>query len=65
MTPILNIAHIIRHVMASAPEAELAALYINVCKAVCIRIILEELGHKQPRKFATVKFNPNKPRPWI
>jgi hypothetical protein len=35
---ILNTAHIIKHVMTSATEAELAALYI----------ILEELGHKQP-----------------
>jgi hypothetical protein len=45
---ILNIAHIIKHVMASATEAELAALYINACEAVYIRIILDELGHKQP-----------------
>eukprot|EP00804_Cyclotella_cryptica_P028442 CCRYP_014211-RA/>CCRYP_014211-RA protein AED:0.38 eAED:0.38 QI:0/0/0/1/0/0/2/0/375 len=45
---ILNIAHIIKHVMASATEAELAALYIVAREAVYIRIILEELGHKQP-----------------
>jgi hypothetical protein len=45
---ILNIAHIIKHVMASATEAELAALYITAREAVYIRIILEELGHKQP-----------------
>ncbi len=44
---ILNIAHIIKHVMASATEAELAALYINAREAVYIRIILEEMGHKQ------------------
>jgi hypothetical protein len=47
---ILNIAHIIKHVMASATEAELAALYIIAHEAVYIRIILEEMGHKQ---FAT------------
>jgi hypothetical protein len=47
---ILNIAHIIKHVMASATEAELAALYIVAREAVYIRIILEEMGHKQ---FAT------------
>ena len=46
---ILNIAHIIRHVMSSATEAELAALYIMAREAVYIRIILEELGHKQPK----------------
>ena len=45
---ILNIAHIIKHVMASATEAELAALYIVAREAVYIRIILEEMGHKQP-----------------
>ena len=45
---VLNIAHIIKHVMTSATEAELAALYIMAREAVYIRIILEELGHKQP-----------------
>eukprot|EP00804_Cyclotella_cryptica_P025587 CCRYP_002823-RE/>CCRYP_002823-RE protein AED:0.29 eAED:0.29 QI:0/0/0/1/0/0/2/0/609 len=45
---ILNIAHIIKHVMSSATEAELAALYIMAREAVYIRIILEEMGHKQP-----------------
>ena len=45
---ILNIAHIIKHVMSSASEAELAALYIMARESVYIRIILEEMGHKQP-----------------
>jgi hypothetical protein len=45
---ILNIAHIIRHVMSSATEAELAALYIMARGAVYIRVILEEMGHAQP-----------------
>jgi hypothetical protein len=45
---VLNIAHIIKNIMSSATEAELAGLYIMGCKAVYIRIILEELGHKQP-----------------
>jgi hypothetical protein len=47
---ILNIAHIIKNVMSSATEAELAGLYIMACKAfyIRIRIILEELGHIQP-----------------
>eukprot|EP00804_Cyclotella_cryptica_P009376 CCRYP_018078-RH/>CCRYP_018078-RH protein AED:0.35 eAED:0.35 QI:0/0/0/1/0/0/2/0/435 len=45
---VLNIAHIIKHVVASATEAELAALYIMAREAVFIRIILEELGHTQP-----------------
>ncbi|KAL7477514.1 hypothetical protein ACHAW6_003322 [Cyclotella cf. meneghiniana] len=45
---ILNIAHIIKHVMASATAAELAALFITAREAVYIRIILMELGHMQP-----------------
>ena len=46
---VLNIAHIIKHVMSSATEAELAGLYIMAREAVYIRIILEEMGHKQPK----------------
>ena len=45
---VLNIAHIITHVMSLATEAKLAALYIIAREAVYIRIILQELGHKQP-----------------
>ena len=40
-------AHVIKHVMTSATEAELAALYIMAPEAVYIRIILEEMGHQQ------------------
>ncbi len=45
---VLNIAHIIKNVMSSATEAELVGLYIMAREVVYIRIILEELGHKQP-----------------
>ncbi len=45
---ILNIAHIIKNVMLSATKKELTGLYIMACKAVYIRIILEELGQVQP-----------------
>ncbi len=45
---VLNIAHIIKNVMSLATKTELAGLYIMACEAVYIRIILEELGHKQP-----------------
>ncbi len=45
---ILNIAHIIKNIMSLATEAELAALYIMSREAVYIRIILKEMGHKQP-----------------
>jgi hypothetical protein len=43
-----NVAEIIKGVMSSAAEAELGAMYINARKAVEERIILEEMGHKQP-----------------
>ena len=45
---ILNIGHIIKHVMTLAKEAELVALCIMVCEAVYIMILLEEMGHKHP-----------------
>ncbi len=45
---VLNIAHIIKNVMSLATEGELAGLYIMVPEAVYIRLILKELGHKQP-----------------
>eukprot|EP00804_Cyclotella_cryptica_P025721 CCRYP_002920-RE/>CCRYP_002920-RE protein AED:0.43 eAED:0.47 QI:0/-1/0/1/-1/1/1/0/186 len=72
---ILNIAHIIKHVMASATEAELAALFITAREAVYIRIILMELSHKQPatplqtdnamaKQSPMGKYNPSAPRPW-
>ena len=72
---ILNISQIIKAVMSSAAEAELAALYINACEAVHMRNILEEMGHKQNRRpskqttaqqrvWSTTKFNQNVPRQW-
>ena len=44
----LNIAHIIKHFMSEATEAELEALYFMDRETIYIRIILEEMGHKQP-----------------
>ena len=44
---ILNIAHVIKHVMSSATKSELAALYIMAREAVYIRMILSEMGHEQ------------------
>ena len=38
---IINMAHIIKHIITSATESELATLYIMSRKAVYIRIILE------------------------
>ena len=45
---ILNIAHIIKHAMTLAMEANLAAQYIMAQEAVYLRIIWEEMGQKQP-----------------
>jgi len=46
---VLNIAQIIHAVMASAAEAKIGAMFINVCKAVPTRKTLEEMGHIQPK----------------
>eukprot|EP00957_Ditylum_brightwellii_P039820 3015014-Ditylum_brightwellii.AAC.1 len=45
---ILTLSTIIRCVVASASEAELAALFYNTCKAVPLCVTLEEMGHPQP-----------------
>ena len=45
---VLNIAQIIKNVMSSAAEAELGGLFINAREAIPARIVLEEMGHKQP-----------------
>jgi hypothetical protein len=39
---------IIKFVVASAAEAELGALFLNCKEGVILRLILNELGHKQP-----------------
>jgi hypothetical protein len=44
-----NVSKILKAVMSSAAEAELCALYINACKAVPMRQLPEEMGHKQPK----------------
>ncbi len=43
---VLNIAHIIKHAMSSAIEAELALLYTIAREAVYIQIILKKMDHK-------------------
>ena len=46
--PILALAKVIKNVMASAAEAELAALFMNAQEAVGLRNCLEAMGYKQP-----------------
>ena len=47
--PVLTISQIIKHVMASAAEAELAALYQTAREMIPLRNALEEMGWKQPK----------------
>ena len=43
-----NIAQILKHVMTSAADAEIGALYVNTRHAISVRRTLEEMGHPQP-----------------
>ena len=45
---ILNLSKIIKHVMGSAAESEMASLYYNCKKVVPMKTTLEEMGHEQP-----------------
>jgi hypothetical protein len=45
---ILIISKVFKHVMSSAAEAEIGAVFINAKEGVVLRKTLEELGHKQP-----------------
>jgi len=47
--PILTIATIIKYVMASAAEAELAALYLTAREMIPLRNALDEMGWPQPK----------------
>ena len=46
---ILSISHIIKFVVASAAEAELAALYITARELIPLRATLKEMGWPQPK----------------
>ena len=45
----LTIAHIIKSVMASASESEMAALYITAKKIIPLHNTLIEMGRPQPK----------------
>jgi hypothetical protein len=45
---IYTLCGILKIVVASAAEAELGALFMNIKEGVILRLILTELGHKQP-----------------
>ena len=46
--PIHVLTKIIKHVMSSAAETEVAGLFMNTQHAVPIRLTLEDMGHPQP-----------------
>ena len=46
--PILVISKVIKGVMGSAAEAEVAAIHLNAKEAIPMRQCLEEMGHEQP-----------------
>jgi hypothetical protein len=45
---IFIISKVLKHVMSSAAEAEIGAVFINAKEGAVIRTTLEELGHTQP-----------------
>jgi hypothetical protein len=45
---ILIISKVLKHVLSSAAEVEIGALFINAKEGAVLRPALEELGHKQP-----------------
>jgi hypothetical protein len=47
---ILIISTVLKHVMSSAAEAEIGAVFINSKEGAVLRTTLEELGHPQPPK---------------
>ena len=44
----LTLSKIIKHVMGSAGESEIAALFYNCKAAIPLKIALQEMGHQQP-----------------
>jgi hypothetical protein len=46
--PILCLSSIIKHVMSSAAEAEVGLIFSNVKEAAPLRVMLEEMGNRQP-----------------
>jgi hypothetical protein len=45
---ILIVSKFLKHLMSSAAEAEIGAVFINAKEGAVLRTTLEEVGHKQP-----------------
>jgi hypothetical protein len=72
---ILIVSKVLKHVMSSAAEAEIGAVFINAKEGAVLRTTLEELGYTQPphqRKLtipllqgtSMVQSNKNTQQPW-
>jgi hypothetical protein len=73
---ILIVSKVLKHVMSSAAESEIGAVFINAKEGAVLRTTLEELGHKQPpphqwkltiplpQGTAMVQSNKNAQKPW-
>ena len=46
---ILTLSKVIKHIMSSASEVEVASLFYNCRAALPLRVALEEMGHPQPK----------------
>jgi hypothetical protein len=73
---ILIIRKVLKHVMSSAAEAEIGAVFINAKEGAVLRTTLEELGHNQPHTpmetdnttatgYSNGKIKQNAQKPWI
>jgi hypothetical protein len=61
---ILIVSKALKHVMSSAAEAEIGAVFMNAKEGAVLRTTLEELGHKQhPTPKETD--NTTEQKPWI
>jgi hypothetical protein len=74
---ILIVSKVLKHVMSSAAETEIGAVFINAKEGAVLRTTLGQLGHTHspphqwkriiplPQDTATVKLNKNEQKPWI
>jgi hypothetical protein len=46
--PILCLSSIIKHIMSYLAEAEVVSIFSNAKEAAPLRVVLEEMGHRQP-----------------
>ena len=53
----MTLSKIIKHVMTSPSEAEVATLLYNYRAAEPLKIALEEMGHRQPSKTPVITDN--------